>query len=91
MLRIVKRNLREICQYEGARYILCYVAGKKVFVDVAKAGRLGGKARAERLSQQELSDAGRRAVETRWEAYYKAHPEKLKAKLEKQKRKTPKA
>ncbi len=63
--------------------------GKKVriTVDVTELGRLGGMARAANLSADELSQAGRNAVQARWDAYYKAHPEKLKAKLEKEARK----
>jgi hypothetical protein len=68
-----------------ARYILPYVAArKKVLVDVVKAGSLGGKARAQNLSDGELSDQGRNAVRARWDAYYQAHPEKLKAKLDRE-------
>ena len=63
------------------------MAGRKVVIDVTKAGRLGGLARAENLSESELSEAGRKAVQARWDAYYKAHPEKLKAKKEREKRK----
>ncbi len=64
--------------------------GKKVkvtitrVVDVTEMGRAGGKARAEKLSADELSEQGRNAVQARWDRYYKAHPEKLKAKLERE-------
>jgi hypothetical protein len=47
-------------------------------------GRAGGNARAANLSDAELSAAGSKAVSARWEAYYKAHPDKLKAKLERE-------
>jgi hypothetical protein len=60
--------------------------GKKVriIVDVTELGRKGGHARAANLSDVELSAAGSKAVNARWEAYYKAHPDKLKAKLERE-------
>jgi hypothetical protein len=60
--------------------------GKKVriIVDVTELGRKGGHARAANLSEAELSAAGSKAVNARWEAYYKAHPDKLKAKLERE-------
>jgi hypothetical protein len=51
-------------------------------VDVAQIGSLGGSARAANLSQEELREASRKASNARWDAYYRAHPEKLKAKLE---------
>ena len=62
--------------------------GKKVkvtrIVDVTEMGRAGGNARAANLSDSELSAAGSKAVNARWAAYYKAHPDKLKAKLERE-------
>jgi len=56
-------------------------------VDVAQIGRLGGSARAANLSAKEREEASRQAVNARWEAYYAAHPEKLKARQEKEARK----
>jgi len=50
-------------------------------------GRRGGKAWAATLSPGELSEAGRKAINARWKAYYADHPEKLKAKLEREARK----
>jgi hypothetical protein len=50
---------------------------------VTELGRAGGHARAANLSEAELSAAGSKAIKARWDAYYAAHPEKLKAKLEK--------
>jgi hypothetical protein len=43
-----------------------------------KGGLKGGKARAEKLSPEELSEQGRKAVEARWAKYYaeKAEEEK---------------
>lgn len=65
------------------------MAGKKkrTLVDVAQIGSLGGSARAANLSQEELREASRKASNVRWDAYYAAHPEKLKAKLEREARK----
>jgi hypothetical protein len=61
--------------------------GKKVkvtrIVDVTEMGRAGGKARAENLTDAELSAAGSKAIKARWDAYYAANPDKLKAKLAK--------
>ncbi len=53
-------------------------------------GRKGGEARAENLSDEELSAAGRKAITARWKKYYREHPEKLeakKARLRKKRRK----
>jgi hypothetical protein len=58
--------------------------GKKI--DVAVIGSKGGTARAANLSAEELAEASRRASNARWEAYYAAHPEKLRAKLERAKK-----
>jgi hypothetical protein len=67
--------------------------GKKVkvtrIVDVTEMGRLGGRATAANRTATERKAAARMAIKARWDAYYAAHPEKLKAKLEKQ-AKTPK-
>ena len=60
--------------------------GKKVTIDVTELGRKGGRARAENLSDEQLSAIGRKAIKARWDAYYKLHPEKLKAKLAKGKK-----
>lgn len=62
--------------------------GKKVTIDVTELGRRGGKARAANLSERELSTAGKAAVSARWEQYYRDHPEKLKARKEREARKT---
>jgi hypothetical protein len=35
-----------------------------------KGGKKGGKARAEKLSAEELSEQGRKAVQARWAKYY---------------------
>jgi len=47
-------------------------------------GAMGGKARAQNLSKAELSSSAANAANARWEAYYAAHPEKLKAKRERE-------
>ena len=56
-------------------------------VDITDLPSLGGLARAAALSADELSAAGSNAVRARWEKYYRLHPEKLKAKLAKGRRK----
>ncbi len=55
----------------------------KLIVDVTELGRRGGHATAARRTPEERKAAARTAIEARWDAYYAAHPEKLKAKLEK--------
>ena len=50
-------------------------------------GRRGGKARAASLSPEELSEQARKAIDARWEQYYRDHPEKLKARKEREARK----
>ena len=64
--------------------------GRRITIDVTELGRAGGHARAANLSKAELSAAGSKAIAARWEQYYKDHPEKLKAKLERQKKKAAK-
>jgi len=59
---------------------------KKVLVDVAKIGRLGGLARVENLGPAGVSAWNRAAVNARWAKYYKEHPEKLKARQEREAR-----
>jgi hypothetical protein len=56
--------------------------GRKVVVDVTEIGRLGGQATAANRTAKERLDASRKAIKARWDAYYVAHPEKLKAKRE---------
>jgi hypothetical protein len=43
--------------------------------------------RWDRTPKKRRSDHARRMAKARWDAYYKAHPEKLKAKLERSKSK----
>ncbi len=42
----------------------------------AKLGKKGGLARAKKLSKEELSEQGRKAVRARWEKWRKEHPTK---------------
>jgi hypothetical protein len=53
---------------------------KRITIDITNLPSLGGQARAAALSAEELSAAGSKAVNARWEAYYKAHPDKLTSK-----------
>jgi len=43
--------------------------GKKILIDVSERGRAGGKARALKMSDQEKSDAARKAVTARWNRF----------------------
>lgn len=53
-------------------------------------GRRGGQRRVQKgfgvLPDSERAEAARRGVQARWDAYYAAHPEKLKAKQEREAR-----
>lgn len=60
----------------------------KIIVDVTEIGRKGGQARAANLTDKELADSARTASKARWEQYYKDHPEKFKARQEREARKT---
>ena len=46
-------------------------------------GRKMAKARAKSLTAKERKEIATAAIKARWDAYYKQHPDKLKAKLEK--------
>ena len=65
-----------------------YTVLSMTLVDTKKIGAKGGKARAENLSGKELAASARSAAKARWEQYYRDHPEKLKARREKEARKT---
>lgn len=56
-------------------------------VDTSKIGRKGGK-----NSRKNLPDGGtalgQAAAKARWEAYYAAHPDKLKAREEREKQRS---
>jgi hypothetical protein len=62
--------------------------GKKVkvtrIVDVTELGRKGGQATAAARTPKERQAAAQTAIKARWDAYYKLHPEKLKAKIARQ-------
>ncbi len=52
-----------------------------ITVDTAKIGRLGGRKRAANMSAEQRQESASSAANARWQAYYAAHPEKLKEKL----------
>jgi hypothetical protein len=54
--------------------------GRKITItiDVDKLSRAGGHARAASMTPEARSESARNAVQARWDAYYKAHPEKKK-------------
>lgn len=60
-------------------------------IDVTELGRAGGKATAANRTPKERSAAARIAIKARWEAYYAAHPEKVKTKRPASSRKKGKA
>jgi hypothetical protein len=62
--------------------------GKKIrlTIDVTELGRAGGHATAAARTAAERKAAAQKAIKARWDAYYKLHPEKLKAKLAKRKK-----
>jgi hypothetical protein len=60
----------------------------KIIVDVTEIGRKGGQARAANLTDSELAESARTASKARWEQYYRDNPEKLKARKEREARKT---
>jgi hypothetical protein len=62
--------------------------GRKVTIDVTESGRKGGLTRAANLTDKELAEGARIASKARWEQYYKDHPDKLKARKEREARKT---
>jgi hypothetical protein len=67
------------------RYV-CYTAlmGKRKNPGAVSLGRKGGKKRAATLSGKELKESARIAIMARWEKYYQDHPEKLKAREERE-------
>ena len=62
------------------------VMGRKIKIDVTELGRAGGRATAANRTDKERGEAATKAIKARWDAYYKLHPEKLKAKLAKRKK-----
>jgi hypothetical protein len=83
-----KKNFLSVA---SASHILLVMGKKKITItvvmDPVELGSLGGSARAANLSAEELSEASRHASNARWQAYYAAHPDKLRAKLERDARK----
>jgi hypothetical protein len=53
----------------------------------ARLGKKGGQNSRKYLNPKEAAVLAQKAVNARWDAYYAAHPEKLKAKLEREARK----
>jgi hypothetical protein len=53
----------------------------------AKLGRKGGKNSRKYLKPGEATALAQKAAKERWDAYYVVHPEKLRAKLEREARK----
>ena len=49
-------------------------------MELTEFSRLGGKARAENMTEEALAKHGRKLSRKRWALYYREHPEKLKAK-----------
>lgn len=39
---------------------------KRVLVDMVEAGRKGGEARVAKMTPEQLSEAGRKAIQARW-------------------------
>lgn len=56
-------------------------------IDTAEIGKKGGDARAANLSPKARSASASQASRARWDAYYREHPEKLKARQERDKKK----
>jgi len=54
------------------------MATKPIFVKInaTASGRLGGTARAAKLTPAQLRAAARKANKARWDKYYAEHPEK---------------
>jgi hypothetical protein len=57
-----------------------------ITVDTAELGRRGGHARAASLTAKQRRNSASDAARARWDAYYRLHPDKLKAKLAKKKK-----
>jgi hypothetical protein len=53
-----------LTRYEK-KVIFGYV-GTKITIDMTELGRAGGRARADRMTAEERSDAARLAVQARW-------------------------
>ena len=75
-----KRNLLSVADSD--------IFSSVTLVDTRKIGAKVGKARAENLTEKELAEGARLASKARWEQYYRDHPEKLKARHEREARQT---
>ena len=67
------------------------VMGKKIkvtrIIDVTEMGRRGGLQTAANRSPELRREISARALKARWDAYYRANPEKLKAKKARERKK----
>ena len=61
---------------------------KKKLIDPVVIGAKGGKNSRKYLTDEEAAALGQSAAKARWEQYYRDHPEKLKARQEREARKT---
>lgn len=59
---------------------------KRKLIDPVKIGAKGGRARAANLTEEELRASGSAAARARWDAYYEAHPDKLREKQERERK-----
>jgi hypothetical protein len=53
---------------------------KFVKINTTASGRLGGTARAAKLSPSQLRAAAKKANKAKWDKYYAAHPDKVRPK-----------
>ena len=69
------------------RRIVDAMANKAKFVKIntTASGRLGGTARAAKLTQTQLQAAARKANKAKWDKYYREHPEKIRPKRKRRK------
>ena len=63
------------------------MAKRKLIVDPVEIGTKGGKNSRKYMTTGEASALAEVAAKARWEAYYAAHPEKLKARQEREAKK----
>lgn len=83
IMHIAVHNVKENLRYTA----LWRYTSDMVDLAAAKLGRKGGKNSRKYLEPGEATALAQKAAKTRWDAYYEAHPEKLKAKLEREARK----
>jgi len=60
---------------------------RRKLIDPAEIGRKGGANSRKYLEAGQATSLAQNAAKARWDSYYAAHPEKLKAKLEREARK----